>query len=331
MKSCLAALCIVLGAPNFAAAAESTSPAEGMRLLSKMANAARELNYTGTFVYRHGNQIETSRIWHLNDATGDYERLETLDGPPREIVRTNGDVTCYYPGSKTAKMDRFASGRRFPAVVSEQLASIMSNYNVRRGPVARVAGHDCRIAILEPKDNLRYGHVFCAELKSGLPLRAKTINEHKETVEVFAFTQVDIGADIPRSKVEPSYDVTAPGWKVEQSLQDPTAEADRRWSVLSPPSGFRKVSELKRHIQGKATAQIVFSDGLAAVSVFIEPSFAAVRSAQELSRQGAINIFTRSQGDHVVTVLGEAPAATVMRFANSVSVRSKSEAAVGPK
>ncbi len=331
MKACLAALCIVLGAPTSVVAAESTSPAEGMRLLSKMANAARELNYTGTFVYRHGSQIETSRIWHLSDATGDYERLETLDGPPREIVRTNGDVTCFYPGTKTAKMDRFASGRRFPAVVSEQLASIMSNYTVRRGPVARVAGHDCRIAILEPKDNLRYGHVFCAELKSGLPLRAKTINEHKETVEVFAFTHVDIGADIPRTKVQPSYDITAPGWKVEQSSQDSSAETDRRWSVLSPPPGFRRVSELKRHIQGKATSQIVFSDGLAAVSVFIEPSFAAVRSAQELSRQGAINIFTRSQGNYVVTVLGEAPAATVMRFANSISLRTKSEAAVGAK
>lgn len=331
MKARLAALCILLGAPFPLTAAESTSPAESMRLLSKMANAARELNYTGTFVYRHGSKIETSRIWHLSDASGDYERLETLDGPPREIVRSNGDVTCFYPGSKTAKTDRFASGRRFPAVVSEQLASIMANYNVRQGAISRVAGHDCRIAILEPKDNLRYGHVFCAELKTGLPLRAKTINEHKETVEVFAFTQVDIGADIPRSKVQPSYDLTAPGWKVEQSWQDPSPETERRWSVLSPPTGFRKVSELKRHIQGKATSQLVYSDGLAAVSVFIEPSIAAVRGAQELSRQGAINIFTRSQGDHVVTVLGEAPAATVMRFANSISIRAKSEAAVGAR
>lgn len=331
MKACLAALCLALGAPHLATAAESTSPAEGMRLLSKMANAARELNYTGTFVYRHGAQIETSRIWHLTDASGDYERLETLDGPQREIVRSNGDVTCYYPGSKTAKVDRFATGRRFPAVVSEQLASIMANYTVRRGPIARVAGHDCQVAILEPKDNLRYGHVFCAELKSGLPLRAKTINENRETVELFAFTQVEIGADIPRTKVQASYDLTAPGWKIEQSSRDPSPEAERRWAVLNPPAGFRKISELKRNIQGKATSQLVYSDGLAAVSVFVEPSFAAARSGQESSRQGAINIVTRSQGDHVVTVLGEAPAVTVMRFANSISLKPKSEAAAGAR
>lgn len=327
MRASLAALCLTFGAINPAAAADGTTPAEGMRLLSKMANAARTLNYSGTFVYRHGAQIETSRIWHLTDATGDYERLEALDGPPREIVRANGEVTCYYPGMKTAKMDRFVSGRRFPAVVSEQLASIMSNYTVRKGAVSRVAGHDCQVVTLEPRDNLRYGHVFCAERKSGLPLRAATVNDKQETIEVFAFTQVEIGGDIPRDKVQPTYDARAPGWRVEHASQDPSTEAERRWSVVNPPAGFRKVSELKRHIQGKATSQTVYSDGLAAVSVFVEPAVAAARGTQELSRQGAINIFTRSYRDHVITVLGEAPAATVMRFANSMMLRGKSDTA----
>jgi len=327
MKSCLAALGLLLGASHLAAAAENTPTGEGMRLLNQMANAARNLNYGGTFVYRHGSQIETSRIWHLRDGNNDYERMETLDGPPREIVRTNEEVTCYYPGTKTAKTERFLSARRFPAVVSEQLASIVANYTVRKGPVARIAGHDCQITVLEPRDNLRYGHVFCSELKSGLPLRAKTVNERNETVETFVFTQVDIGIDIPRDKVQPSYNATAPGWKIEQSALRQHAEADRRWSVVSTPPGFRKVSELQRTIQGRSAAQLVFSDGLAAVSVFVEPAVAGARGAQELSKQGAINIFTRSHPDHVVTALGEAPASTVMQFANSVVLRSKHDTA----
>jgi sigma-E factor negative regulatory protein RseB len=323
MKSSLAALGLLLGAYNYAAAAESSSPADGMQLLRQMANAARQLNYSGTFVYRYGPHIETSRIWHLNDASGDYERLEVLDGPPREIVRSNEEVTCFYPGSKTAKVEHWVSGRRFPAVVSEQLASIVANYSVRKGPVARVAGQDCQIAILEPRDALRYGHVFCAELKTGLPLRAKTLNEHNEAVEMFAFTQVDIGGTVPRQKLKASYDPSAPGWKIEHSSLRPDAEMETRWAVLNPPAGFRQISVVKRTIQGRSTAQLVFSDGLAAVSVFVEPSVAGARGAQELSRQGAINIFTRSHADHVVTVLGEAPASTVMQFANSVVLRSK--------
>lgn len=326
MKACLAALSFLLGATNYAAAAEVTPAGESMRLMHQMANAARNLNYSGTFVYRHGSQIETSRIWHLREGNNDYERLETLDGPPREIVRSNEEVTCYYPGDKTAKTERFVSGRRFPAVVSEQLSSIVANYTVRKGPIARVAGYDCQTAILEPRDNLRYGHVFCAELKSGLPLRATTVNERNETVETFAFTQVDIGIDIPRERLQPTYNASAPGWKVEQSALRPNTDAHRRWSLVNTPPGFRKVSELQRTIHGKSTAQLVFSDGLAAISVFVEPSVAGTRGAQELSRQGAINIFTRSHPDLVVTVLGEAPASTVMQFANSIVVRAKHEA-----
>jgi sigma-E factor negative regulatory protein RseB len=288
-----------------------------------MSSAARELNYAGTFVYKHGGQIETSRIWHLKDATGDYERLETLDGPPREIVRTNEEVTCIYPGSKTARVERWTSTRRFPAVVSEQLAAIMANYTVRKGGIARVAGYDCQITILEPRDTLRYAHSFCAELKSGLPLRAKTINERGETVEMIAFTQVEIGANIAREQVRARHDPSAPGWRIDQSAQSRGAAAESRWVVLNRPAGFRKVLEVKRSIEGKSASQLVYSDGLAAVSVFIEPAVAGARPAQELSHHGAINVFSRAQSGYLVTALGEAPASTVMQFGNSVALRAK--------
>jgi sigma-E factor negative regulatory protein RseB len=324
MKASLAALLAFTGACNVvAAAADATTPAEGMRLLRQMSTAARQLNYTGTFVYKHGAQIETSRIWHLTDATGDYERLETLDGPPREIVRANEEVTCFYPGTKTAKVEKWTAARRFPAVVSEQLAAIVANYTVRQGGVARVAGYDCQVTMLEPRDALRYGHAFCADLKSGLPLRAKTFNDRGETVEMFAFTQVEIGGTIARDQLRPRYDPSAPGWKIDQSALTQGSERDSRWVVLNRPAGFRKVLELKRTIQGKSAAQLVYSDGLAAVSVFIEPAVAGTLAAQELSHQGAINIFTRAQAGYVVTALGEAPAPTVMQFGNSVALRAK--------
>lgn len=294
-----------------------------MRLLRQMANGARELNYTGTFVFRHGNQIETSRIWHMTDASGSYERLETLDGPLREIVRKNNEVTCYYPGTKIAKVENWQAGRRFPAVVSEQLAAIMANYSVRKGGVERVAGHDCQVTVLDPRDQLRYGHAFCAELKSGLPLRAKTLNERGDTVEMFAFTQVEIGAQLSHEHVKPRYDASAPGWKLDQSTLALGNEQDMRWMVLNHPAGFRKVLEAMRTIRGKQAAQLVFSDGLAAVSVFVEPGVAGTRAAQELSHQGAINVFTRPHAGYVITTLGEAPAATVMQFSNSVTLRGK--------
>jgi negative regulator of sigma E activity len=40
-----------------------------------------------------------------------------------------------------------------------------------------------------------------------------------------------------------------------------------------------------------------------------------------LSHQGAVNIYTKPHGSHIVTVLGEAPAATLMQFANSLELK----------
>jgi sigma-E factor negative regulatory protein RseB len=96
-----------------------------------------------------------------------------------------------------------------------------------------------------------------------------------------------------------------------------------RWMVLNHPAGFRKVMEAIRTIHGKQAAQLVFSDGLAAVSVFVEPGVAGARAAQELSHQGAINVFTRPHAGYVITTLGEAPATTLMLFSNSVTLRAK--------
>jgi sigma-E factor negative regulatory protein RseB len=312
VKACTVLL-LLSAACNSAAAADATTPAEGMRLLNQMANAARQINYSGTFVYRQGNHIETSRVWHLNDPTGSYERLETLDGPPREIARKNDEITCYYPQKKLAKIEKWSAARRFPAVVSEQLSAIMANYVVRKGGIERVAGHECQVTFLDPRDQLRYGHSFCSEVKSGLPLRAKTLNERGETVEMFAFTQVDIGALISQEQVRPRYDANAPGWKLDQSALAMSTETEMRWMVLNHPAGFRKILQTMRTIHGKHAAQLVFSDGLAAVSVFVEPSVAGTRAAQELTHHGAINVFSRPYAGYVITALG-APVTTVMLF-----------------
>lgn len=301
--------------------APAQSP-DGVALLKKMAGAARQLNYQGVFVYRHGNQVETSRIWHLVEGGNEYERLETLDGPPREVVRTNDEVTCFYPQTRTIKVEQRA-GRRFPAVVTGQLNAVTANYSVRRGEIDRVAGNDCQVLTLEPRDRLRYGHSFCVDVSSGLPLRAKTLNERSEVVEMFAFTQISIGGSIPRDAVRSRFSVNEPGWRVERAVAAAPGERDAGWDASAQPPGFRKVLEVRRTIQGRNAAQVVFSDGLAAVSVFIEAAGAGARPASELAQQGAIHIFSRALGEHVVTALGEAPAVTVRQFANSMTFRGR--------
>ena len=307
-------------------AAESTPldvSQDGVALLKKMASASRRLNYSGTFVYQHAGQNETSRIVHfVNPAGGEFEKLETLDGPAREVIRTNDHVTCYLPDSKTVLIEK-RSSRRFPALLPEQLSGVADNYVVSVTGMDRVAGYDCRVVLLEPKDKLRYGHQFCAEAGSGLPLRSRTLSEKNQLLEAFAFTELKIGGSFSRDQVRSRYAARSKEWKVDHSaLAITDVPADTGWSLTRQPTGFKKLTELKRSIAGRAgmVSHIVYSDGLAAVSVFIEP-LPKARPARSLSHQGAVNIYIRPIADHMVTVLGEAPAATVMQIANSLEFR----------
>lgn len=321
---------VVLGlAAAHIAAADSSDPQEGLAWLSRMAAASNQLNYSGTFVYQHGSQSETSRIAHfVNPAGGVFERLETLDGPVREVVRSNDQVTCYLPGSKTVLIEQ-RNARLLPALLPENLAGITESYVVRAGRRDRVAGHECQVIALEPRDNMRYGRQFCLEVRSGLPLRVRTFNEKHDAVESFAFTQLRIGGRFDRDKVKSRYAARSRSWRIDRSALNVTEKSvETGWVVANQPPGFRKLMEVKRSIAGRSepVAQIVFSDGLAAISVFIEPMPKDKSAERSLTHQGAVNIYTRPYADRMVTVLGEAPAETVMQIANSLELRTSAAA-----
>jgi len=319
---------VVLGIAAPVLAADPSAPQDGLAWLKKMASASRQLNYSGTFVYRHSSQTETSRIVHfVNTAGGEFEKLATLDGPAREVIRTNDQVVCYLPDSKTVLIEKRGK-RRFPAMLPDRLTGVPDNYLVRISGTDRVAGHDCQVIVLEPKDKLRYGHHYCADTISGLPLRARTFDEHMEPLESFAFTELKIGGNFNRDQVRSRYAARSRDWKVDHS-GFPTAEiaSDTGWVLTRQPSGFKKLTELKRVIAGRGgvmVSHIVYSDGLAAVSVFIEPLAKSRLAAKSLSHQGAVNIYTRPVAEHMVTVLGETPASTVMQIANSLEFRGAS-------
>ena len=307
-----------------AAAAQTVEQGEALVWLQKIANAARELNYRGTFVYQHGDQTETSRITHFVDRSGEYERLETLDGPRREIIRNSGEILTFYADTRVVKRERRAARKLFPALLPDQLAALTEYYHLSKGGQERIAGYDSQQLILKPRDEYRYGHKLWAEVSTGLLLKARMLNEKQQVVEQFHFTEVTINAAITREAVKPTFPVPAPEPRRDAGA-DGAAPADTGWTVRNHPAGFKKIMELWRIKQsgGGQVAHLVFSDGLAAVSVFIEPLPQSRRVPEGLSRQGAVNIYTRPLSDQLVTVLGETPPVTVMQIANSVSPKPR--------
>lgn len=291
--------------------------------LARAAQAARTLNYAGTIVFQHGGRVETSRLTHLNDNGAEYEKLVNLDGPAREVIRSHGEVRCYYPDAKVVRVEPRTFRNVFPSLSPQQQQALAQFYVFRKAESGRVAGLDAQAYEFEPRDGLRYGHKFWADSATGLLLKARLINEKQEVVEQFAFTDIAIGVKLDLDMVKPTWPVTPPDWQLRQGAAGDPVPHDTGWVVAKLPPGFSKIMEGFRSLRGKRdpVAHLVFSDGMVAVSVFIEPLAASPGRDAGSMRQGGLNVYTVKSDDHVVTALGEAPAVTVRQIAQSVSRR----------
>ena len=298
-----------------AGAAIAQSP-ETLAWLRKIQDATRNLSYTGTFVYQQGNRNETSRITRL--APADIERLEVLDGLPRELVRTRDTVRCYLPESKVVKVEKRTPDRSFPALLPDRLNALSQHYDISLGETRRIGGFECQGVMLTPKDNLRYGYKLYADRSTGMLVRAVTVDAAGNQVEQFTFTQLSLGHVTP-DMVKSRH--SAANFRVEDAQAQPARLAG--WTLTSELPGFHKVVELTRRLgDSKPVGQVVYSDGIAAVSVFIEPLQGRGEPQRPgLASMGAIHVYTRQVANHRVTVVGEAPAASVQLIGNAVEYR----------
>src|SRR3954462_15915898 len=141
----LAAACVLVA--GLAQAQASSSP-EALDWLRKVPEATPTLSYSGTFVYQQGGRSETSRITRFSDPAGDIEKVEVMDGVPRELVRTRDTVKCYLPDSKVVKVGRQRGARNFPALLPDGVALLGQQSDTSPGKPRRIAGLECRAVVL---------------------------------------------------------------------------------------------------------------------------------------------------------------------------------------
>ena len=290
--------------------------------LKKMVAAAHQTNYTGTFIYQSGSYVETSRITHLSDGENEHERLEGLDGVRSEIIRKNDQVWCYL-GDRKVMVAKLDGARTFPALLPQQFVLLQENYVIRRAEESRVAGFSAHGIVFQPRDKMRYMHKMWAHVDSGLLLKAVVLDESSRVIEQYAFTQLKIGGDIDRKWIVPN---KSPNQLVDQNISGNAASADHAiqkasgWLVYALPAGFKKTTEVSRYLQGtnKLVTHLVYSDGLAGISVFIEKLGDRSGVKQGLSGKGLIHVFTKVLDENLLTVIGEVPPRTVIQVAESV-------------
>ncbi|MGB9149252.1 MAG: MucB/RseB C-terminal domain-containing protein [Burkholderiales bacterium] len=329
MKFAVAALVASFGCAGGVSAnamADDAQFADAAVWLGRMSGAANQLCYMGTFVRESGGQMESLRIAHYADGKDELEKVEFLDGPAREVVRNNDNVAVYFPASKTIKLVHRKAKKFFPALLNSAPNTYSENYRVTLANAERVAGHECQGVLFEPKDNLRFPRWFCAEKTTGLIIKTNLKDERGALLEQMAFTQLTLGkSQVKRDHTKTSYPDAKQAWRTDASALEDLKPSESGWVVSNPPTGFRRIMEVQRNMpnKDKPIYHQVLSDGLATVSIFIEPYSAQSKPRVGANHQGAVNTYISSVADHLVTVIGEVPLATVQQIAQSLKPPAK--------
>jgi len=308
---------------GFACSAHA-GPSDPMAWLQRATQASRQASYEGVYVHTNGDRISTVRVTHITGAGEEHERIEPLDGPDTlEIVRRNDEMYCRFPDAKTVRLDPRITNRFFPGILAAGADTIAASYDVKLGKTERVLGYECQWIRLDPKDGLRFPQRLCSEMNSGLILRAKVLNGERQVIEQYSFTDLKLGPQVGRTDLKTIFRARNRQWLSDGSPRDEASNADTGWTVTRAPNGFNKVAELKRTLPGRSqpVSQIVLTDGLASLSVFVEPNPSPSRTAEASSEDGTTTFFVRPMGDQLVTVLGEVPLTTAQQVARSVSRR----------
>ena len=295
---------------------EGTTPRQW---LERMATAAHQLNYEGTFVYSHDGHMQTMRIVHGYDDGHEKERLLSLSGPSREVLRDDEKVTCILPDDNEVVVERSGPRRPMPLKLPGSLEQLEKYYTLSDGGDERVAGFTARKIVIAPRDPYRYGHTFWLHDNNGLLLRSDLINNEGRVVEQMMFTSLNLFDHLPAKLLEPETEGRDVVWQRQSEVEDQVG-ADVPWKVADLPPGFVMDSH-RRHVMPGNHAQVehvVYSDGLASVSVFVEKEEGDTPGFVGHSQIGAVNAYARIANGYHITVVGEVPPLTVKQMAESV-------------
>lgn len=296
-----------------------------MGWVQKMSDAMRNLSYRGNFVYMHENQLESMQISHLKNAMGEKERLISLNGEAREVIRDNQNLTCIWPASRKIVIDTARKNSFSPIFIPEDIARLEKFYDMRLVGQDRIADMDTMVVHINPKDKLRYGMKFWINSQNGLMMKSSLINEHNMEIEQVMFTSLKLFDGDEKLEIDtmPPIDESYTRVQYHRGESANSIDGDNAWLLADTPRGFWRESVLKRKIPGSDhfIQQMVYTDGLASLSIFIE------RQTSESHRggtsMGAVNAFIRILNNHSVTAIGEVPAITVKLVAESVAYQQQ--------
>lgn len=292
-----------------------------MEWVQKMSDAMRNLNYRGNFVYMHDNQLESMEIAHYRDAQGEKEHLLSLNGEAREVIRDNQNLTCIWPSSREVVIDLSRKNSYSPIFIPEDIARLEKFYDMKLLGMDRIADEETMVVHIDPRDQYRYGIKFWINRDNGLMMKSSLIDENQREIEQVMFTSLRLFGENEDLVIDsmPNIDEGYTLMRYHRGESALPVTLDGAWQFDGLPGGFWRDSVHMRRIPDSEmfVRQLVYTDGLASLSVFIERQTS--ETMQGSMSMGAVNAFIRVLADHSITAIGEVPAVTVRRVAEAVT------------
>jgi sigma-E factor negative regulatory protein RseB len=268
--------------------------------LSKTQEATRGRAYTGTLVVSAGEELSVSKVWHVCDRTTQMERVDSLSGPARTTIRRNSEVITFAHDKKIAYTDQRESLGLLPMRWRANGESLDRLYRLREGGLQRVAGHDAKVVELLPHDASRWGYRIWTEAQTGVVIKLQTLDGRGAVLEQVAYTELQLGASVSMQALDQSTWPPYVRLKPESMLGFSAMSCYQRAETDAPALAAR--------------AHCIFSDGLASVSVFVEPIRADAPFTPTQTQRGATQVVTQALGPYWVSAMGEAPPETLQRL-----------------
>lgn len=298
-------------------AAETIGPNDW---LNRMASAVQTTDYEGTVVRLQNGKAEALKVFHKVIDGVVHEKIIVQDGNGLEIIRNGNEVHCILPDSKSVLVEEWNDQSTLFSTLPASDIRFGSEYDVSIVRRERVAGRKTVLLAIRPHDTYRFGHRLWLDIETAFPLQTELIAEDGTAIEQVKFADISFDEEIRASALLPSYSTDDFRWFTEPPHAVKQV-AISVWRNDNLPPGFRMMSTHQEELASRdeTVTHILYSDGLASVSVFIVPK--TDKKISRRSRVGLSNSFSVETAEHHVTAVGEVPAATVEQIATSMQPR----------
>jgi sigma-E factor negative regulatory protein RseB len=288
--------------------------------LARTDEALSNRNYEGVFVHEHAGETETLRVIHRVDGEGISERLLSMDGSGREFIRKGEQLICYLPDQHVVLVEKAPDAALLLTGLPRIDASAAGQYGITELPRTHVSGRDARLIEIAPTDQLRYGYRVWIDEGTAMPLKTQLRDSHGGVLEQIIFTSLRMLAHIPKAELEPAVDAHGYRWIRRESEPVDSSALTVSWEANTLPAGFHMTASARQMLPSGPVEHLVFSDGLASVSVFVEMGRAGAGAAHDddSATLGTSSAYSTVAKGYRVTAVGEVPPETVRVIARAM-------------